>query len=269
MTRPLITLTTDFGLGDNYVGAVKGAIKSICPEAEIVDITHLVDPQNITHGVYLTATSWPYFPGGTIHVAVVDPGVGTERRAILIAGPRGLYIGPDNGILTACLPQHSRPPTAGRIALPDGYRGFQLDNKDFYRAEPSHTFHARDIFGPVAAHLAHGAALDSVGSPISEITAIPLTTARSNGDELRGCVLHVDTFGNLITDIPSTMLSRNRVTVEVKGTTVSGLGRTYGEHNDLFALVTSDGWLAVAQPNGSAARQLGAGRGDTVLVRLG
>jgi S-adenosylmethionine hydrolase len=269
MNRPLITLTTDFGVGDNYVAAVKGAILTICPDAQIVDITHLVAPQDIEHGVYLTSTAWPYFPQGTIHVAVVDPGVGTDRRPLFLATPEASFIGPDNGVLSAVLPPHARPTTARRVAVPEGLRALVLDNKRFYRALPSHTFHARDIFGPVAAHLAAGADTQAIGSSASEIVALPLTTAESDGSTVRGKVLHVDTFGNLVSNIPRAMIDVERVTVELAGATVPGLGRTYGEHDELFALLTSDGWLAVAQPNGSAASMLGVTRGEPLLVRLG
>ncbi|HET9201445.1 MAG TPA: SAM-dependent chlorinase/fluorinase [Dehalococcoidia bacterium] len=269
MSRPLITLTTDFGLGDNYVGAVKGAILSICPDAQVVDITHLVAPQDIEHGVYLTSTAWPYFPDGAIHVAVVDPGVGTDRRPLLLAGPSAVFIGPDNGILSAALPPHTRPVSSGSVRLPEGYRAFVLDNDRYYRAVPSNTFHGRDIFGPVAAQVANGVDVEAIGSNIGEIVVLPLTTAESDGAVVRGKVLHVDTFGNLVSDIPAALASADRLTVDVAGTPVPGLGRTYGEHRELFALITSDGWLAVAQPNGSAAALLGVGRGEPLLVRLG
>lgn len=269
MKRPLITLTTDFGLGDNYVGAVKGAILSICPDAEIVDITHQVGPQDVAHGVYLTSTSWPYFPEGAIHVAVVDPGVGTDRRAILLANNKATFIGPDNGVLSAALPRRARPRSAGPVALPEDYRAFELTNERYYRATPSHTFHARDIFGPVAAHVACGVSLEDTGEPIFEVLALPLTTASKEGTLIRGCVQHVDTFGNLVSDIPLQMFEGRDLAVEVGDRTIKGLGRTYGEQHELFALVTSDGWLAVALPNGSAEVELSASRGDPVTVRLG
>jgi len=269
MKRPLITLTTDFGLGDNYVGAVKGAILSICPDAEIVDITHLVGPQDIAHGVYLTSTAWPYFPSEAIHVAVVDPGVGTDRRAILISSPRSTFIGPDNGVLSAALPLHARPRSPGPVALPEGYRAFELSETSYYRATPSHTFHARDIFGPVAAHVAAGTEVEAVGRSLAEVVALPMTGATREGTEIRGHVIHVDTFGNLVSDVPAQMLDVEHLTIAIGSRSVPGLGRTYGEHDQLFALITSDGWLALAQPNGSAATTLSVGRGEPLLVRLG
>ena len=268
MSRPLITLTTDFGLGDNYVGAVKGAILSICPDAEIIDITHLVAPQDIEHGTYLTATAWPYFPEASIHVAVVDPGVGTDRRPLLLSSPAAVFIGPDNGVLSAALPPHIRPESPGPVVVPKNYNAVVLDDDRFYRATPSHTFHARDIFGPVAAHVAAGVSIEEIGASTSEIIALPLTTAESDGSVVRGKILHVDTFGNLVSNIPEAFLTMQRLTVEIAGVSVGGLGRTYGEHDQLFALLTSDGWLAVAQPNGSASAVLGVGRGEPLLVRL-
>src|SRR3990172_9289887 len=156
MPAPVITLTTDFGLSDPYVASLKGVILSINPSATIVDITHAVQPQRIEQGAFLLALSWPYFPAGAIHIVVVDPGVGTERRAIALATPTGTFVGPDNGVLSAALPDEARDAAAkeGRpVPLPPGTAAHLLANEDFQRTPISATFHGRDIFAPVAAHL--------------------------------------------------------------------------------------------------------------------
>jgi S-adenosyl-L-methionine hydrolase (adenosine-forming) len=264
---PLITLTTDWGLADNYVAAAKGAILSVCPEVHIVDIDHAIAPQDIAQAVYITSTSWPYFPSGTIHIAVVDPGVGTQRRAMLVQSPDAVFIGPDNGVLSAALPVEARPVDPREVPLPAGYKAFELTEDKYFRSTVSNTFHGRDVFGPVAGHAATGVTPDQFGPPVTSLLALPLTTAVQQGDVIRGRIQHIDTFGNLVTDVPESFMAGRAVAVEVSGHLIRGLGRTYGENEGLFALVTSDGWLAVAQVNGSAAAELSASRGDNVVVR--
>lgn len=266
MSTKIITLTTDFGTADNYVGAMKGAILAVNPQATIVDITHGVAPRAILQGVYLASTSWPYFPRKTIHVAVVDPGVGSDRQAIVLQTPMGFFVGPDNGLLSAGLPGELRPEEAATVALTPPFRAFALTNPRFFNETVSNTFHGRDIFGPVAAHLAAGVSPAHLGAPIDEIVALPFTRARRANGGVLGEVQHVDVYGNLITNVRADMLQRERLVLEVKRARVKGLGRFYAEQRDIFALVTSDGWLAAALPNGSAAARLDVGVGEPVSV---
>ncbi|MEX2236098.1 MAG: SAM-dependent chlorinase/fluorinase [Dehalococcoidia bacterium] len=262
----LITLTTDFGLRGNYSGALKGAILSVCPQAQIVEITHEIGPQDIEEGVYVTSCAWPYYLPGAVHLAVVDPGVGTDRKAIAIRSPQGVFIGPDNGLLSACLPPQSRPAAEGAITLPPTFEAFHLVEPKYFRAEVSHTFHGRDLFGPVAGHVASGVPLEALGPALAEVHALPRTTATQDGGAINGSILHIDTYGNLVTNIPGEWLPAGPISVDIAGARAPGLGRTYGEASALFALVTSDGWLAVALPNSSAAAKLAASRRDPVRV---
>ena len=165
--RPVITLTTDFGRSDHYVAAMKGVILGINPDATIVDISHAVRPQQVAEGAFLLQAVRPYFPTGTVHLAVVDPGVGTERRALVLATPDGFFVGPDNGVLSPALPDSARPrrsraePSA--VPLPAGYTAVAIAERRYLREPVSDTFHGRDVFAPVAAHLTLGASLESFG----------------------------------------------------------------------------------------------------------
>lgn len=270
MLPPIITLTTDFGLADPYVAAMKGVILSINPRAVIVDVSHAVRPQAIEQGAYLLAAARPYFPPGTIHVAVVDPGVGTARRAIAIATPDALFVGPDNGLLSPALPDEARKGAAhpaSPVPLPPGLRAVSLTQERFHRRPVSATFHGRDIFAPVAAHLSLGTPLEELGPPLDEIVALPPFRARPQPDgSLLGRVLHIDTFGNLITDVRQEQLPP-RPLVEICGRTIGGLSRTFGYEPGLRALIGSGGFLEIAFAQGSAARELGAEVGQPVVVR--
>lgn len=270
--RPIITLATDFGTTDAYVAAMKGVILDINPEVTLIDITHDISPQNITQASYILSTAWPYFPLGSIHVAVIDPGVGSERRAILIAGPGGYYIGPDNGSLSAMLPDTARPPAVGLIDLPAGYQAISLTNPAFFRPTVSNTFHGRDIFAPVAAHLSRGVALTDFGETIDAIVALPpLRAHRSADGSLHGRIVHIDRFGNLITDVRMEDIPTTDETVAViyvAGRSIRGISRHYQAGPDLLALIGSSGYLEIAWRNGSAARLLHVGIGDEIVVRM-
>jgi S-adenosylmethionine hydrolase len=268
----IITLTTDFGMADPYVAAMKGVILSIDPEATVVDVSHEVAPQRIAQAVYLTGCAWPHFPPGSIHLVVVDPGVGTERRAIIVEGPRGLYVGPDNGVLSAALPEEARSAARGEgpaaVALPRGYRAFLIAEPRFLRQPVSDTFHGRDVFAPAAGHLSAGVPPGDFGEAVGSLLAMPPIRARRRADgALVGRVVHVDRFGNLVTDVRAEDLPRGRLRVEIAGRTVEGLARTYAEAEGLTCLVGSSGYLEVARPGGSAAASLGVGIDEAVLVR--
>ncbi len=268
----IITLTTDFGLADPYVAAMKGVILGINPEAVVVDVSHEVAPQRIVQAVYLTGCAWPHFPPGSIHVAVADPGVGTERRAIVVEGAHGLYVGPDNGVLSAALPEEARSMTGGEgpaaIPVPQGYHAFRIAEPRFMRQPVSDTFHGRDVFAPAAAHLSLGVSPAELGEPVDSLVALPPIRAGRRADgALAGHVVHADRFGNLVTDVRVEDLPLGRLLVEIAGRSVAGPARTYAEAHGLTALVGSSGYLEVAAPGGSAAASLGADVGEAVVVR--
>jgi S-adenosylmethionine hydrolase len=268
----IITLTTDFGLADHYVAAMKGVILSTNPEAIIVDVTHDVAPQQVVQAVYLTGSAWPHFPHDAIHVAVVDPGVGTHRRALLLQTPSGLHAGPDNGVLSAALPEEARRTIPGDspedIALPEGYRAFQIAEPRFMRMPVSDTFHGRDIFAPAAAHLSLGVPPEDFGEAVSSMLALPpIRAPRRPGGALAARVIHVDRFGNLLTDALAQDLPAGRLRVKIAGRTVTGPVRTYADAQGLVAMLGSSGYLEVAEPGGSAAAVLGVGPGEPLLVR--
>jgi S-adenosylmethionine hydrolase len=268
---PIITLTTDFGAQDPYVAAVKGAILTINPAAQLVDVSHAIRPQAIEQAVFVTAAAWPYFPPGAIHVAVVDPAVGSQRRALALRAGTATFVGPDNGVLSAALPDKVRA-TAGDspapVGLPTGCRAVSLSNERYFRSPVSSTFHGRDIFGPVAAHLSLGVALEELGEPVQRITALPPFRARRQPDgSLRGRVLHIDAFGNLITDVRLEDLPSAKALVQVADHTIEGVSTTYEAGANLRAVTGSSGYLEIAAPGGSAAAILKADLGLPVVVR--
>lgn len=269
--RPIITLTTDFGLADPYVASMKGAILSLNPQAVIVDVSHSVRRQRIQHGAFLLETALPYFPPGAIHLAVVDPGVGTERVAIALQTPSGSFVGPDNGVLSAALSGEIRnraSEAGGPVRLPHDLVAVALINPRYHRQPVSDTFHGRDIFAPAAAYLSSGVPLSDLGEAVDEITVLPPFRARRGSDgSLAGRVIHVDTFGNLISDVRGDDLPSRQVTVEICGRRIAGVQRTYAEGQGLGALVGSSGFLEIALESGSAAVELGADIGEPVVIR--
>ena len=272
---PIITLTTDFGLADPYVAAMKGVILSLNPAATIVDITHQVRPQQVAQAAFLLGQALPYFPRGTIHVIVVDPGVGTARQALALATPEMLLVGPDNGVLSAALPEETRRralpgPDPRGVELAEGYCAVALRRRRYMRKPVSATFHGRDVFAPAAAYLSLGMELEALGSAVRRVQALPPFRARRRPDgALEGRVLHVDRFGNLVTDVRAEDLLAGRIEVSIGGQRIEGLARTYEEGPDLKALVGSAGYLEVACRGGSAAYRLGVDVGAGVLVREG
>jgi len=262
MTRPLITLTTDFGQADGYVAAMKGVILSLCPEARLVDISHDIAPQAIRSGAYVLSTAVPCFPGGAVHLVVVDPGVGSDRRPVAVQSQRASYVAPDNGVLTLAL---DRDPAQ---------RAVHLTRPQFQRDQISATFHGRDIFAPVAAHLACGLSLEDLGTPLDPVDLIhlPISAPQRLADgSWQGEVLHIDRFGNLITNIGLPPTDPERLSVEAKGTRIRGLSRTFAdvEPGQPVVYVGSNGYLEIALREGSAAAQLGLGIGDAVLLSMG
>ncbi len=277
--NPMITLTTDFGLTDAYVAAMKGVILGINPEAKLVDICHTIKPQNIAQAAFVLSRAYPFFPEGTIHVVVVDPGVGTERRAIILRTKSADFVAPDNGVLSYVIQQSIRGRgTEGvrlinnlqQIELEPGLEAVAITKPQFWRSTVSPTFHGRDIFAPVAARLSLGFPLTDFGEVITSVAMLPLPHPYQAVDgSVLGHVIHIDIFGNLITDIKSNDLpqARQAITIEVGNQLISELSRTYAEGSGLLALIGSDGYLEIALKGGSASAFLDAEIGDEVIIR--
>lgn len=259
MPTPLVTLTTDFGSRDPYVAAMKGVIFSIQPRLTIMDLSHEIAPRDILEGSLFLAGAIPYFPEHTVHVAVVDPGVGMQRHPIIIyAGDRYL-VSPDNGIATCYIRQF--PVQDIRV----------IENERFMHAKISPTFHGRDIFAHAAAHLARGVPLHEFGPELERAVELDIPEPEMAPKGITGEVIHVDRFGNLITNIQQGMLpDASPIHIEAGSYRLDGLHRTYGEvpMGVPLALIGSTGLLEIAVSGGDASALLGIGRGQGVVVVL-
>jgi S-adenosylmethionine hydrolase len=258
--KTAIGLLTDFGASDPFVGEMKAVIFSICPDAEIIDITHEVEHFNIRMGAFLLASSAPHFPPGTVHVAVVDPGVGSDRRPITVQTSRALYVGPDNGLLI---------PAATREGI---QHVFELTNRSLMRDAISSTFHGRDIFAPVAAHLAAGIPPSQVGPEITSFTELSFGEGKFDEHGVTCEILHVDKFGNVVTNISRSDAERlhSRLNISVRGRKFSArLVKSYSEigEKELGFLIGSHGFLELACRQNSAAKRVKARPGD--VLRMG
>jgi S-adenosylmethionine hydrolase len=257
----IITLTTDFGLGSPYVAAMKGVILSINPEARLVDLSHAVGPQNVRQGALVLAEATTWFPAGTIHVGVVDPGVGTQRRIVYARIGDQQYIAPDNGLLSR-LTLKTRPSQI-----------ITVENPEHWLPSVSNTFHGRDIMAPVAAQLSLGMEPDRLGPPLAALVELDWPQPRIESNAIVGEVVWIDGFGNLISNVTEGMLTaiqdRTRATVGIEGHTLRGIDRTYGDRpaNTPLALVGSSGYLEVSAAGGSAAATLRCESGARVTVR--
>ena len=274
MPGRLITLLTDFGHADPYVGVMKGVILGIEPTATIVDLTHDVLPQDVLQGAFLLGTAWRHFPPGTIHVAVVDPGVGTDRKALLVQGQEHTFLAPDNGLLSFALPDEEvqdTPFQPYQNRIPSGFSAHALTNPQYWRHPVSSTFHGRDIFAPVAAHLSAGVSAVDLGEPVETLTRLAVPTPRWHGKGMTGHVIHIDRFGNVVTTLSEGHLPREGkpLTIEIGDRRIDGLSETYAAEESLVALIGSHGNLEVAVRNGSAAELLGVTVGDEVRVTSG
>lgn len=257
-TVPRIALITDFGTRDPYVAAMKGVIASICPEASILDLTHEIPPQSVLEGAYFLAGAVPWFPAGTLHVAVVDPGVGTARRPVAASVAGQTVVCPDNGLLTLLAREHGL----------DEVRA--IENPDYFLETVSATFHGRDVFAPAAAHLAAGKPFEGIGPVVTDPVRLPLSEPRVDEyGTLRGEVVHIDRFGNAVTNLPRRMVeSADPIRVELPGGKTVPLLRTYGEAaaGSALALFGSGGYLEIAINGGSAASEMGIGPGAEIRV---
>jgi S-adenosyl-L-methionine hydrolase (adenosine-forming) len=261
--RPLITLTTDFGMGSHYVAQMKGAILSLVREVDLVDISHEIGPQNVREGAVSLADATPRFPPGTIHVAVVDPGVGTARRLLYVEIGGQRYLAPDNGLLSYLL------------LTQQPQRIVALANRRFWLPEPAHTFHGRDILAPVAAHLALGVDPAELGPALAtgDLVALDWPQPRCTHERIDGEVLYVDSFGNLIANIRRELVESlgnlSSLVVGCGNRQIQGIVATYGAAlpGERVALFDSQGRLEVAVVDGSAARDLRLGAGAAVVVQ--
>lgn len=257
VNHPIITLLTDFGTRDHYVAAVKGVILRIVPQAQLVDITHEVSPQDVLAGALLLAEALPWFPDGTIHVAVVDPGVGTERRIIVACWGSQLIIAPDNGLITIA------------DSVQPVQHVFEVTNPDFRLVEVSDTFHGRDIMAPTAALLACGRAPADVGSPIQDVVRLTLPPVKREGDRLFGEVIHIDRFGNLITNVTASDLEGVTPTAaHLAGRPIPWNTGSYAQQppGTLLALIGSGRRLEIAVTSGSAHQLLNVRVGEVVEI---
>jgi S-adenosylmethionine hydrolase len=259
--RPgILTLTTDFGYDGPYVAAIKGVVLSLAPGTQLVDVSHAISPQNILEGAFVLAGVVDVFPRGTVHLAVIDPGVGTERRLVAVATAGQWFVAPDNGLLGGVL--HGRKADEIR----------EISNPEIRRREVSNTFHGRDILAPAASHLLRGGSPEELGPLRDRVITLANFEPRKDEWGLVGEVIFRDAFGNLITNVPDHRLASappHMWTIEVAGQKIEGLSRTYGEQppGTLIALTGSTGWIEVAAVNGDAARRLTAGPGTTVWFR--
>ena len=257
----IITLTTDFGLKDGNVGVMKGVIGGIAPRAQVVDLSHLIPAQNVSEAALILLRSAPYFPAGTVHLVVVDPGVGTRRRPMAARVGPYYYVGPDNGTLTLLLER------AGQLAWPVAC--VQLVQRQFWLPEVSQVFHGRDIFAPVAAHLANGVALAELGEPFDDPVLLDLPRPQRTATGWRGEVIHVDHFGNISTNLRVEQLGlASNLQVRLGEAEIDGLVQTFGDRppGSLVALYGSTGNLIVCVVNGNAAERLHVQPGAPVDV---
>ncbi len=255
----IITLTTDFGLSDAYVAAMKGVILGINPGVTLVDICHTIEPQNIRQAAFVLSTAHSYFPPNTVHLVVVDPGVGTRRRAIVVKTPQYVFVAPDNGVLSY-------------VAKDKEYEAFAITKSGYWRTPVSPTFHGRDIFAPVAARLSLGMTPSDFGERLDSILVLSFVRPRVAQDgTLVGHVLHIDRFGNIITSIKASDLpdTRQLIKIEVNDRFVTRFVPTYGEGEGLVALIGSSGYLEIALRDGDASSHLNVKVGDEVKMKIG
>jgi S-adenosylmethionine hydrolase len=262
-TRPLITLLTDFGARDAYVASLKGVILGLNPAANLVDLSHEVPPQNVRAGALILAAAAPYFPPGTIHLAVVDPGVGSPRRALAAHCQEQFWVGPDNGLFHLIF---RRAPVLTLVSL---------KNPAYFRPQVSATFHGRDIFAPVAAHLSLGVDLDRFGPRITDPVSLDFPEPEFAPEAIRGEIISVDRFGNLVSNVPAAdltaWLGQARLHLRLASLQLQGLARTYTDAapGEFLALEGSHGLLEIACAMDNAARRLQAGVGLAVEIRKG
>jgi len=264
LARPIITLTTDYGINDHLVGVMKGVILNINPDVNVVDITHGVLPHDILDGALTIGQAYRHFPPKTIHVVVVDPGVGTQRRPILVASDQHYFVAPDNGVLSSVYDQT------------EALYVWHIISEHYFRQPVSKTFHGRDIFAPVAAWLSKSWQTSAFGEPVTDFVRFAIPKPKATGNTIKGIVLRVDQFGNLITnfkveDVPALATTDGKFTIKAGNATITKLVPTFagGSNGEAVGVIGSSGYLEICVNKTSAARTLGIGRGAEVSVDVG
>lgn len=261
--RPVITLTTDFGLADEFVASMKGVILSLAPGTTIVDISHLVAHGDIREGTFLLRRTYPFFPAGTVHCAVIDPGVGTDRKILAIKSAGQIFVAPDNGLLSPVLQDTDNLETI-----------YNVSNRSLYRSRVSKTFHGRDVMAPVAAQLASGLNIKEVGEQLNsdDCVLLPHKQCQIQPNKLIGEIIHIDRFGNMCTNITLSELANLSpsldVVVTIGSQTVTGMTDSYGHANEgeMLNHLDSHDHLEISVSGGSAAFVTGSQRGSIVTV---
>ncbi len=269
--RPVVAFLTDFGLRDGYVGVMKGVVLGIAPQAQLIDITHDISPQDIAAGAWVLGTSYHYFPLGTVYTCVVDPGVGSARRPIAVRAGDWFFVGPDNGLLSYVLMEQTI------------YEAVVLSSPAYHLPQVSATFQGRDLFAPAAAHLARGVALRDLGVLIdpSSLRLLDLKYASRQEGRIEGHIVYIDHFGNLITNIPASMVpdlfscAAIQLTFSSQQTIVTERRRFFAEHSAQdklaaypFVYIDSAGYVGIARQNGNAAATLGVRVGDVITLTI-
>jgi len=236
----IITLLTDFGLKDNYVGVMKGVILRINPSISIIDISHSISPHNIKEAAFVLLNSYEYFPSKTVHVVVVDPGVGGRRKPIVVKTKKYFFVGPDNGVFTHIYENNAKV--------------YEIKNSAHFLAEPSSTFHARDIFAPVAAHISKGVDVSQIGKKVSSYERFEIEKPEISEDKITGKIVYVDRFGNLVTNIPKEVITKKLSTILIKDEVIDKINDSYDESKKgtLLAIIGSTGNLEISVNQGSA-----------------
>lgn len=260
--KGIVTLITDFGLLGEYVGAMKGAILKVNPRCQVVDVTHQIEPQDVLQASFILKNAYPYYPAGTVHVVVVDPGVGSSRRPIILEKEEHIFVGPDNGVFNFVLSGKGKT------------KGYEITRREFFLAPLSDTFHGRDLFAPVAGYLSLGMKPDQFGPPAGDFLQAQWPKPRVRGKKLGGRILFSDSFGNLITNISRQeygwLVEARSLQIKGKGWRIEGVHRTYsqGKPGQPMALFGSAGLLELSVNRGNAKRTLGLKPGDLLTVNL-
>ncbi len=259
----IITLTTDFGYQDYYVSALKAVILRICPEVRLVDISHDLPPQDIMAGAWVLKNTAFLYPPETIHLAVIDPGVGGERRPVLVKAGGHYFVGPDNGLFSLVVESEKDK---------GEYRVVELTNSGYWREDVSSTFHGRDIFAPVAAHLCNGVDMSNLGRELSELTTYRWAKPISDDEGIQGWIVHIDRYGNLVTNIPESIIAKHEIKsglkIYVGNTILKNISHTFSEVSDgePVAMIGSSGMLEIAINKGNAEQMLGIEKGAPVSL---
>jgi S-adenosylmethionine hydrolase len=253
--KGVITLTTDFGIKDHYVGAMKGVILSINPDALIVDITHEIPPHDVFKGAFALRNFYRYFPKGTIHIVVVDPGVGSRRKPIAVEADGNIFVGPDNGVFTFVYFESKY------------FKAIEISNPIYTLTDVSSTFHGRDIFAPAAGYLSMGARIEGLGEEIRNPVKLPVKEPQIRGNEIIGEVIYTDHFGNLVTNIPHDLVKPGSK-IYIGKNIIKGISRSYSEvpEGGLLAIIGSSGFLEVSVNQGRASDVVDLG--DRTIIVL-